>query len=448
MTERDKSQEHDLASIAARNSRLGSLILDLWQRTRIDWAFVNERLGQAFRKERRLGSRERRFAAETVYGMVRHLRRIDAALQAGGLRPGSQAADRDRLLAYLVLEAGLTPRDAARHRPGIDWGNVADIDARLAAEPNAGKRIALCHSLPDWLGRALVADLGERAEAFAAALNRRAPTTIRVNTLRCSRDELAEELARGGLVTTPGRYSATALHVDTRTNLSGLKSFSRGKFEAQDEGSQLIAELVSPPARARVVDYCAGAGGKTLAMAALMGNRGRIVATDIDRRKLEKLRRRARRAGVTTVQSAVLADGFAGALDGLEGRVERVLVDAPCSGLGALRRNPEMRWRLRPADLEELPATQFAICSQAMSLVAPGGRLIYATCTVLERENQGVVDRLIAAHPGFAKLPVRAIWPDARGLTDPGGEYLWLGPDEHGTDGFFAAVLEKSPEVA
>lgn len=449
MTEQDKAQEYELATQAATTSRLSALILDAWQRTRLDWGFVSDRLADSFRKQRGLGSRERRYVAEAVYGMVRHLRRIDEALRLGGLTSADRAPDRDRLLAYLVLESGLTVQDAARERPALDWQRVASIDEKLARETDPVRKIGLRHSLPDWLSQVLLHDLGERAEAVAAALNTRAPMTIRVNTLRASVAEVVERLRESGIETRPGQYSPSALMLETRTNLFSLPAFKQGLFEAQDEGSQLIAELVAPPPKARVVDYCAGAGGKTLALAALMHNRGRIVATDIDARKLQELARRARRGGVGNVQSAVVGETFPPALVKLEGAAHRVLIDAPCSGLGALRRNPEARWRLSPADLERLPAQQLAICQRAASLVAPGGRLIYATCTLTRRENQEVVSAFLRAHPGFELMPVKAIWGSARAaqVADEDGRHLSVSPDRQGTDGFFAAVLRRMPEA-
>jgi 16S rRNA (cytosine967-C5)-methyltransferase len=445
MTESNKSHEQELIRLAAAPSELRSLILDLWQRTRIDWGFVSDRLADAFRREKRLRSHERRFVAETVYGMVRHLRRIDEALRAGGLGVKLHAPDHDRLLAYLVLEAGLPLQDAARHRPDLDWNAIADIDARLSRESNPVRRLGLMCSFPDWLAQALVTDLGERAEAVAAALNQRAPMTIRVNMLRCDASTLIAALGERGVEARQGRYSVTALDVVTRTNLFALEPFKRGMFEAQDEGSQLVAELVAPPPKARVVDYCAGAGGKTLAVAAAMGNRGRILATDIDHRKLIELRHRTRRAGVTTVQTAALGQEAHAALAGLEGKAHRVLLDVPCSGIGALRRNPEARWRLQPADLDRLPVQQLDICNAAVSLVRPGGRIIYATCTLLRRENQTVVTRFLAEHPDFELMPVKALWgaERAQDVADESGTYLALDPARHGTDGFFAAVLRR-----
>ncbi|HTM23276.1 MAG TPA: RsmB/NOP family class I SAM-dependent RNA methyltransferase [Kofleriaceae bacterium] len=435
-----------LAREAAGPGSLRSLILDLWQRTRIDWTFATGELAAAFRRERGLGSQQRRFVAETLYGMIRHLRRIDLALARSGLRTGSRAPDALRLTAYLVLEAGLPPADAVRHAPDIDWQVVAGIDTELAREPDGARRIAATSSLPDWLAEALVAELGaDGAESLARALNQRAPMTVRANLLVNDREALAAALAAEGITTTPGAHTATALHADTRANLFALASFKAGRFEVQDEGSQLIADLVAPPPRGLVVDYCAGAGGKTLAIAAAMGNKGRIVACDVAAGKIAELRKRARRNRVTTVQAIELAGGWPAALAALEGKADRVLVDAPCTGVGALRRNPEARWRLTPADLARLPGEQLAIAEQALRLVAPGGRLIYATCSLLRAENQGVIDQLLTRHRDLEPVPVKEVWGKERAtpLTDADGRYLVLRPDRHGTDGFFAAVLRR-----
>ena len=448
MTEADKAQGQ-LAAEAASGGPIGRLVLDLWQRTRIDWGFASDRLADAFRRDRRLGSAGRRFASETLYGMIRHLRRLDEALAAGGLRPGGPAPDRERMIGYLVLEGGLAPADAARHAPAIDWSRVAAIDQQLGRIKDPARRIARLRSLPDWLVELLVAERGaEEADRLAAALAERAPMTVRANTLRNSRDELCAALAGEGIAAHAGALATTSVLVDTRTNLFATAAFKAGRFEAQDEGSQLIAELVAPPPRSRVVDYCAGAGGKTLALAAAMASAGRIVACDVDRRKLVELKKRARRAGASNIESVVLdADGFPPALRSLERAAARVLVDAPCSGLGSLRRNPEARWRLDPADLHRMPELQLAIARRALDLVAPGGRLIYATCTLLRAENQAVVERLLAENGDLAIVPPKEIWSAARAapLTDASGSFMELLPHRHGTDGFFAAVLRRKP---
>ncbi|RMH40388.1 MAG: RsmB/NOP family class I SAM-dependent RNA methyltransferase [Deltaproteobacteria bacterium] len=438
----------DLAQAVAGGGSLADRVLRPWERTRIDWSFASDAIARELRARPALAHRERQFVAETVYGLIRNLRRVDAALAAGGLRAASRAPDRERLLAYLVLEAGLPVGVAARAAPAVDWRAVADVDARIARERDPARRLALRWSLPDWLAARLRSDWGDRAEALAAALNRRAPMTVRANTLVADRDALAAELGRDGIASEPGRWSPTALHVTTRTNLFALAAFRRGAFEAQDEGSQLIADLVAPPPRGRVVDVCAGAGGKALALAAALGGRGRVVAADVDRRKLAELRRRARRAGATNIQTVALEpDGeYPAPLARLAGRAARVLVDAPCSGIGALRRNPEARWRLSEADLDRLPRLQLAIARRARELVAPGGRLIYATCTLLRAENEAVVAALLAESPEFEPMPAKAVWgrDRAAGITGAGGRYLAVNPADHGTDGFFAAVVRRA----
>jgi 16S rRNA (cytosine967-C5)-methyltransferase len=447
----DDDRGHRLARAALTGGRVRALLLELWQRTRLDWGFVSDRLAQTFRKEGWLGAGERRFVAETLYGMIRHLRRIDAALAAGAPR-GARPRDDQRLAAYLVLDGAITAADAARALPGLDWPAVAAIDERIARERDPVKRLAIAGSLPDWLAARLDADWGARAPALAAALNQRAPMTIRANRLRTSRDALADALAARGLRVRAGAHAADALVVESRTNLFALPELRAGLFEAQDEGSQLLAALLGegPPAAAAahgdvVVDVCAGAGGKTLALAARMGNRGRILASDPDGGKLDELRRRARRAGVTTVETHLLPDGaWPDALERRRGTVARVLVDAPCSGIGALRRNPEARWRLRESDLADFAARQRAIASRAATLLAPGGRLVYATCTLTSIENQAVVDD-VARAAGLRRVPLTDVLGDERAATfaSADGRDFTTTPDRHDTDGFFAAVLER-----
>jgi len=438
----DRIADRKLAAHVVGGGRLCALVLELWQRTRMDWGFVTDRLASTFRKETWIGSHERRFVSETLYGLVRHLRRIDAGL-ARGRRTQRAPRDLERLVALLVLEQLIAPAQAARAVPDIDWAAVAAIDDAIAAERKRVPRIALAASLPDWLAARLAADWGDEAEALALALNRRAPMTVRANLLLTDRDALAAELAQAGIATAPGAWCDTALHVETRTNLFALAAFTRGAMEAQDEGSQLLADLAAACARpgALIIDLCAGAGGKTLAIAARMGNRGRIVASDVDARKLDELRRRARRAGVTSAQTVHLEGGrWPAALDALRGKADVVLVDAPCSGIGALRRNPEARWRLSEADLTGFAARQKEILGGARALLTPGGRLVYATCTLLDVENAEVVAAVVG--PDLVAVPLRELIGDrARELGD--GDAFTVAPHRQGSDGFYARVLQR-----
>ncbi|MBL0212639.1 MAG: RsmB/NOP family class I SAM-dependent RNA methyltransferase [Myxococcales bacterium] len=435
----DALGDKQLAATVADGGRLRSLVLELWQRTRMDWGFVTDRLATTFRKEKWIGAHERRFVGETLYGLVRHLRRVDAAL-ARGRKQTRPPKDLERLLALLVLEKLIEPARAARLERDLDWNAVATIDEAIATERKPATRIAMLASFPDWLAERFVADWGDQAEALALALNQRAPMTVRANLLVGDRTALAAELAASKLATTPGTWCDTALHVDSRTNLFALDAFKRGALEVQDEGSQLLADLAieGAPAKPMIVDLCAGAGGKTLAIAARLGNRGRIIASDVDDKKLEELRRRARRAQVSNAQAVHLADGrWPAALDALRGKADVVFVDAPCSGLGALRRNPEARWRLRDADLATFATKQREILDGAYHLCAPGGRIIYATCTLLRVENQEVVATVLAARPDLTTVPIENPKLAA-------GDSFTVAPHTHGTDGFFAHVLRRS----
>jgi 16S rRNA (cytosine967-C5)-methyltransferase len=442
--------ERDLAPVSAalRPGPLRDTVLGEWQKARIDWAGVAGRLRSVGRDQRWLGSRERRLLSELVYGLIRHLRRIDEGLRRLGQVSGSAAPDLARLVALALLEYELPPDEAQALVPGLDWPRLREVDEALGRERDPVRRIGLRHSLPDWLVERLVAEQGaEAAEAFATALNQRAPLAVRVNTLRATVAEVAEELAGVGAV--PGRLAGTALLLAGHRNAAGLAPYQRGAIEVQDEGSQLVAELLAAAPGQLVVDLCAGAGGKTLAVAAAMQNRGRLLAVDVDERKLHELRRRARRAGVNNVQTAVVSiearDAWPAQLEQTVGRAARVLADVPCSGLGALRRHPELRWRLSPADLERLPVQQLDIARRGAELLAPGGWLVYATCTVLAAENQAVVERLLRERRDLELVPLAEVLGPERGaaVSRPGRPYLELWPQVHGCDGFFAALLRR-----
>jgi len=271
--------------------------------------------------------------------------------------------------------------------------------------------------------------------------------TIRANLLVGDRAALAATLAEAKLSTRPGAWCDTALVVESRTNLFAQAAFKSGAFEAQDEGSQLLADLATvalPSPKPLVIDLCAGAGGKTLAIAARLANRGRILATDVDGKKLEELRRRARRAAVSNAQALELDGGtWPAALDALQDKADVVFVDAPCSGIGALRRNPEARWRLRETDLATFAAKQREILTSAARLVAPGGRLVYGTCTLLAIENAEVVDAVLAARPELDSVALTDVFAGAAAVASSDGVAFTVAPDTHGTDGFYARVLRR-----
>ncbi|NVB84112.1 MAG: RsmB/NOP family class I SAM-dependent RNA methyltransferase [Kofleriaceae bacterium] len=368
------------------------------------------------------------------------MRRIDLALERGR-RAKKVPRDLERLIALLVLEGLVEPARAAKVEPALDWNAVRGVDEVIALERKPVTRIALAASLPDWLAQRLYEDWGDEAEALALALNQRAPMTVRANTLVADRTALAAELGKEGLATHPGQWSETSLVVDTRTNLFASAAFKRGAMEAQDEGSQLLAELANPTeSKALVIDYCAGAGGKTLAIAARLANRGRIVASDVDGKKLEELRRRARRAGVSNAQAILIEGGrWPRELDALRAKADVVFVDAPCSGIGALRRNPEARWRLREADIAGFVARQTEIMKTAIGLAAPGARVIYATCSLLTAENDGVANNL----EGVTQVPLAEVLGEERARALGRQNALTVTPSKHGTDGFYARVMKR-----
>jgi 16S rRNA (cytosine967-C5)-methyltransferase len=319
------------------------------------------------------------------------------------------------------------------------FGTTGDRE-RLAALPLGGvtleltdpvERISVLGSLPTWLALRMQAFAG--AEDLARALSSEPPQTIRS---RIDRDALRARLSEEGVPTEPTKLSPYGLTIVRPINPFRLASFHEGLFELQDEGSQLIAELVAPPPKSAVIDFCAGAGGKTLHLSALLGNKGRVFAHDVSARKLDELRKRARRAGCTNVEATLDLAGVRPAA--------RVLVDAPCSGLGVLRRNPELRLRLTEESVARFPEEQLAILERAAPWVLPNGRLIYSTCTFLPEENDGVVQAFLQKHDDFELMPAKEILGSARAASIGDGRVLRLFPEAHGTDAFFAAVLRRS----
>jgi 16S rRNA (cytosine967-C5)-methyltransferase len=433
-----------------------ALALEIAAEARAEWAYTSDVIAGAFRANRQLGSSDRRLVAEAVYGLVRWDRRLDAIIDellARRRGPGpkdalSPIARGDVKLLLLELRQGLVfegAREELRRllQVDVDPAAVTSDEAGLGGRTGLDRE-AVRLSYPTWMLERFVDELGEaRAFALCEAMNHRAPLTIRANTARTTREALAAALAGEGVVTRPTPLSGAGLVLETRVNAFGLRAFQDGLFEVMDEGSQLVAEAVAPPPGGRVVDACAGAGGKTLALGALMEGRGRILALDNVGKKLEELRRRSRRAGLSNVLAREVKLGAPLPGEAKPGGWDRVLVDAPCSGLGTLRRNPEARWRLSPKAIEVFPPTQLSLLVSYAPLVAVGGRLVYATCTVLREENEKVVERFLAERPEFVLVPLKEIWGRERAETLGDGLSLRVWPQEHDTDGFFAAVMRR-----
>jgi len=288
----------------------------------------------------------------------------------------------------------------------------------------------------------LLARWGDALDAEMAAMDRPAPLDIRVNLLKGTREDAAAALAAEGIATAPTPISPWGLRIEGRRPVSTGAAFQSGLVEIQDESSQIVAALVGAGPEMRVADWCAGAGGKTLALAMAMGNRGHVVACDVHDKRLEGAVRRLRRAGVHNVERHLIEPGDKWIKRRAE-TFDRVLVDAPCTGTGTWRRNPDARSRLRPVDLNELLPKQAMILDDASRLVRAGGRLVFATCSILAEENEAQVDAFLARHPAFGVVPLERAWTLPTPL--PGaGPYLTLTPRQHATDGFFAAVLERS----
>jgi 16S rRNA (cytosine967-C5)-methyltransferase len=279
--------------------------------------------------------------------------------------------------------------------------------------------------------------------ALGRALQQPAPLDLRVNTLLAKRDDALAALAASGIQGRATPYSPAGIRLHDKPAINLHPLFRDGSIEVQDEGSQLLAYLVAPRRGELVVDFCAGAGGKTLALGALMHSQGRVYAFDVSARRLARLKPRLKRSGLSNLHPAVIAHENDAKVKRLASRIDRVLVDAPCSGLGTLRRNPDLKWRQSPQSVEELKRKQAAILASAARLVKPQGRLVYATCSLLAEENEDIVEKFLADHADYRCLDCAEILRSQRIDLDT-GRYLTLRPDVHGTDAFFAVVMTRA----
>jgi 16S rRNA (cytosine967-C5)-methyltransferase len=402
----------------------------------------------ALRGRRYIGSKDRREISERVFWHLRRKARLEWWLaKAGGGR-----APRDRLLAELVLTEGQGVPELAQLFDAQHYGPAKLTDKEKAwLKQLAGKRLddpgqppEVRGECPPWLYPCFGKDADERLKA----LLEEAPTDLRVNELKATREEAMERLRAEGVETTPTPLSPLGLRLAARVNLAETESFKKGFVEVQDEGSQVVSLLTGAAPGMRVVDFCAGAGGKTLALAARMNNSGSIQALDILKGRLDRAAQRAKRAGAHNITRRLLKNQRDPWIKRQRRKADRVLVDAPCSGSGAWRRNPDARWNMTETGLGELIDLQAEILDSAWRMVKPGGRLIYATCSLLPEENEKQVERFLEGHADFVLKPWRGVWEEAVGTPPPdGGDgMLLLTPERHGTDGFFAAVLERKAD--
>ena len=391
-----------------------------------------------FREHRGLGPRERATLAETAYTVLRKKLLFEKLALSG-------SGPKERRLAILgfygprdFLKSALTEQEKA-------WLDQCD---RVKPEELLDLHR---HNLPDWLVQPLKDQLGDGFWPLVESLNHSAGLDLRVNTQLAKREAIQKELAEAGIKSVPTPYSPWGLRVDGKPALNKLDAFTRGAIEVQDEGSQLLALLLEAKRGEMVVDFCAGAGGKTLAIGAAMRSTGRLYAFDTSAHRLEALKPRLARSGLSNVHPAAIAHERDDRIKRLAGKIDRVLVDAPCSGLGTLRRNPDLKWRQTPQAVEEMTVKQAAILASAARLLKPGGRLVYATCSILRQENEAIAEAFSAAHPDFQPLDagelLTGIKVERAASLCVGGEnglrYLRLWPHLHQTDGFFAAIWQK-----
>jgi 16S rRNA (cytosine967-C5)-methyltransferase len=391
-----------------------------------------------FREHRGLGPRERATLAETVYTVLRKKLLFDHLAPSG-------SGPRERRMAILGFHG---PRDFLKS--ALTQQEKAWLDQCDAIDPNDLLERHR-HNLPEWLVEPLKQQLGEEFWALAESLNQPAPLDVRVNTLTDKRDDVRHELELAGIRSQPTPFSPWGLRLDGKPAVNRLDAFARGAIEVQDEGSQLLALLADAKRGEMVVDFCAGAGGKTLALGAAMRNTGRLYAFDTSAHRLDALKPRLARSKLSNVYPAAIANERDERIKRLAGKIDRVIVDAPCSGLGTLRRNPDLKWRQSPEAVQEMTAKQAAILDSAARLLKPGGRLVYATCSLLRQENEAIAEGFAAAHNDFRPLPAGEVLRQAKveGAAslcsggEQGQQYLRLWPHRHATDGFFAASWVK-----
>jgi 16S rRNA (cytosine967-C5)-methyltransferase len=393
-------------------------------------------LHRFFREHPDLGARDRAIVAEGLFSWLRRRRSLEAA---------AATDDPRRLaLAVLVRDQGhsvreLTPLLSKREASWLEEFKARRVD---------GTSPAVAHDVPDWLWDRLGAAVGDdEREAMTRAWLQPAPLDIRINPLTTDREAVRANLETAGIAATPTPHSPLGLRIGGRPALNKLPAFANGDIEVQDEGSQLLGLLVQPKRNGMVVDFCAGAGGKTLLLGALMRNQGRVYAFDTSEKRLTNLKPRLKRSGLSNVQPQLIAHENDARIKRLAGKIDSVLIDAPCSGLGTLRRNPDLKWRQTPETIAELSAKQRAILASAARLPKPGGRIVYATCSVLPEENEDVVETFLRDHPEYRLVPATEL-VSKLGWRVRADRFLRLAPHREGCDAFFAAVLERRPADA
>ncbi|MCU0926016.1 MAG: RsmB/NOP family class I SAM-dependent RNA methyltransferase [Hydrogenophaga sp.] len=389
-----------------------------------------------FRENKSLGPRERATLSDTVYTVLRERLRLEWLARSG-------SGSKWRRLAILGFPGDRDFLKSALSEPEKTW---LDACARVAdADLMAPHR----HNLPEWLAQALREQVGDEFDALADSLMQPAPLDLRINILKGKREPLLAQLRSAGLQVEPTPHSPLGIRLQGKPSLAKVPAFVAGEVEVQDEGSQLLALLLDAKRGEMVVDFCAGAGGKTLAIGAAMRNSGRLYAFDTSAHRLDAIKPRLARSGLSNVHPVAIAHERDERIKRLAGKIDRVLVDAPCSGLGTLRRSPDLKWRQTPETVAAQAELQQRILASAARLLKPGGRLVYATCSLLPQENEAVAEAFDRDHADFEALAALDLLGAVQvGQADTlvsgqGGRFLRLWPHRHATDGFFAAVWRK-----
>ena len=382
-----------------------------------------------FRENNKLGVNDRTFIADTVFGVLRHF--FSLKYITGTTIP------RLLILAYLAKFRGMNLREL---KPFITEAEIKQLikikEMELDSLP-----LTIRTEFPEWLVEKIQAKmLDTNILALGLSFQKQAPLDLRVNTLIANRNDVLTRLSKDGIDASATSYSPIGIRLVRKSTIQSHEMFITGNIEIQDEGSQLLGYLLQPKRGEIVVDFCAGAGGKALMMGALMGSKGRIYAFDVSERRLNRLKPRLKRSGLSNLFSRWISNENDIRVKRLAGKVDRVIVDAPCSGLGTLRRNPDIKLRQTPESIEEAKRGQEAILVSAAKLLKPGGRLVYATCSFLPEENQEIIENFLAAHTKFTLLNCAELFMQQKIPLDT-GMFLQLYPGEHNTDSFFAAAL-------
>lgn len=392
-------------------------------------------LRRHFQDNPMLGAQDRALVAETVFGILRHRFFLESLAK--------QTTPRTLVLAYLVKFQGMNLRELETlvSESEIKW--LSEIKAIKAdAAP-----VSIQAEFPEWLVKKLHAFMNDDAIIdLGVSLQKSAPLDLRVNTVLAKREQVLETLKQDGIEAQATPYSPCGIRLSGKPAVNRHALFLSGQIEVQDEGSQLLGYLLAPKRGEMVVDFCAGAGGKSLLLGALMNSKGRLYAFDVSEKRLSNLKPRFKRSGLSNLHVQRIDNENDLKIKRLNGKIDRVLVDAPCSGLGTLRRNPDLKWRQSPQSIEELKAKQAAILAAAAGLLKPGGRLVYATCSFLPEENQQIIEGFLATHPQFGVLNCAELLAQQKIPLDT-GEFLQLTPKLHQTDGFFAAALMRNNDV-